>query len=486
MQALQNNQNKATHTSQVISLEQGKLPPQAVELEKAVLGAALQISTATAQIVEIFREENCFYSPQHKAVYDAILSMFKENGSIDLLTVSAKMKKKGTLESVGGDRFLISLTQTVASDSHIEYHCRIIQQMFIKRKSIAMASEILKKAYDDETDIFDLLADSQKQIDDTAEWLVRKKPGDFKSIVDKIFDYKSNSKMGIPSSLTKMQQYTNGYRPGDLIILAARPGMGKTALMLNEAKHQALRGVPVGIFSLEMSDRDLASRMMSEYCEIDSKKITHNQTDEFEKRLMKEKRVEFEKLPIFINDQPGITPMELRLQASKWKRENGVKIIYVDYLQLMNANGKNHTGNREQEISSISRALKAIAKELEVPVMALSQLSRLVENRGGMKRPILSDLRESGAIEQDADMVLFLLRPEYYNIDTWDDDHKTSTKNQAEINIAKFRAGETAAFNVKTQLQYMRFSDLKEFTYDPLPPYTPSPGDFYTDGEIDF
>lgn len=465
--------------TQVISLEKGKLPPQAVDLEEAVLGAALQVKSATAEMVEIFREEpGVFYKLAHQEIYKTLLELYKESEAIDLLTVSQKLKQRGKLELIGGEFYLIELTQKISSAAHIEFHCRIIQQMFVKRRAIQVANEIIENAYQEDTEIFELLADSQKQIDDTAEWLIRKKPGDFKNVVDKIFDHEKNQQAGVPSSLTKLQEHTNGYRPTDLIILAARPGMGKTALMLNEAKYQAMRGIPVGIFSCEMSDKDLAARMLAEYCGIDSKKITHNKTNDFEKRLMEEKRPEFEKLPIYIHDQPAISPMELKLQASKWKRENGVKMIFVDYLQLMQANGKNNTGNREQEISSISRSLKATAKELEVPVMALSQLSRAVEARGGMKRPLLSDLRESGAIEQDADMVMFLLRPEYYKIDEWDDDERTPTNGTAEIGIAKFRGGETASVLVGTNLQYMRFHDLEDFNYPPVPNYTPSADDF--------
>lgn len=438
------------------------MPPQAIDIEQVVLGAALQFSNATGEIVEIFREENVFYSAAHQEIYNALLELFKENEAIDLLTVSQKLKERKKIELVGGEFYLIQLTQKVSSSANIEFHCRILQQMFVKRTAIRVANEIIENAYGEDTDIFELLADSQKQIDDTAEWLIRKKPGNFKTVVDKIFDHEKNLLGGVPSSLEKLQNHLNGYRPTDLIILAARPGMGKTALMLNEAKYQAMQGIPVGIFSCEMSDKDLAARMLAEFCEIDSKKITHNKTTDFEKRLMEEKRPEFEKLPIYIHDQPAISPMELKLQASKWKRENGVKMIFVDYLQLMTANGKNNTGNREQEISSISRSLKATAKELEIPVMALSQLSRAVETRGGMKRPILSDLRESGAIEQDADLILFLLRAEYYKINEWDDDQRTPSKGTAEISIAKFRGGDTGSFLVGAQLQYMRFFNIDE------------------------
>lgn len=461
-------------------LEKGKLPPQAIDLEEAVIGGALQDSMAIAQVVEIFREEHVFYKSQHQEIYFAMLELFKDSEAVDLLTVSQKLKQRGKLDLVGGEYFMIQLTQKVSSTAHIEYHCRIIQQMFVKRKAIQMANEIIEGAYKEETDIFELLADSQKQIDDTAEWLIRKKPGNFKTVVDKIFDFEKNLLDGIPSCLNKLQNQTNGYRAEDLIILAARPGMGKTALMLNEAKHQAMKGIPVGIFSLEMSDKDLASRMLAEFCEIDSSKITLNKLTEFEKRRMQEMRPEFERLPIYIHDQASMTPMEVKLQASKWKRENGVRMIYVDYLQLMSASGKNNSGNREQEISSISRSLKGTAKELEIPVMALSQLSRAVETRGGSKRPILSDLRESGAIEQDADIVMFIYRPEYYKIEEWDDDDHGPTANQAEIIISKFRGGETGSLVVGCKLQYMRFHDLESFEYPQVQSYTPTADEYDT------
>lgn len=467
----------------VIPLEKGKSIPNAVDLEEVVLGAALTFSRSISEIVELFRDEPVFYKAAHQEIYNAMLEMFRENEPVDLLSVSHKLKQRNKIEAVGGDWYLVQLTQKVSSDAHLEHHCRIILQMFVKRKSILVANEILAKAYNEETDIFDLLADSQQEIDNTAQWLIRKKPADFKTIVDSFFDRAKNDVPGIPNSLAKLQYKMNGYRNADLVIVAARPGMGKTALILNEAKHQAKKGIPVGIFSLEMSANDLVGRMIAEECEIDYSKVHKNKLDDFEKRLMNEKRAEFEKLPIHIHDQAGLTPMELKIQAGKWKREHGIKIIYVDYLQLMSASGKNNTGNREQEISSISRSLKGTAKDLDVPLIALSQLSRAVETRGGMKRPLLSDLRESGAIEQDADIVIFLLRPEYYKIDTWDDEDNSPTAGQCEINFAKFRGGETGACIVGCDLKYMRFSDLEEkddfFENLPAPPPYMSPQDAF-------
>jgi replicative DNA helicase len=459
---IQNKSNFRSKESQVISLEKGKIPPQAIDLEEAILGIALQDKYAIGQVVEIFRKEQVFYKTAHQEIYDAMLEMFEESEPVDLLSVVHKLKTRQSLEKIGGEFYLIQLTQKISSSSHIEHHCRIVMQMHVKRQSIRVANEIIENSYNDETDIFDLLSKSQKEIDDVAQWLIRKKPHDFKAVVDSIFDASENNISGVPSSLEKLQKKLNGYRETDLIILAARPGMGKTALLLNEAKHMAKLGFPVGIFSLEMSAKDLGRRMLAEECGIDSSKLTLNRIEDFERKMMNEKRAEFEKLPIYIHDQAGLTPMELKIQAGKWKRENGVKMFFVDYLQLMNASGKNGTGNREQEISSISRSLKATAKDLECPVMALSQLSRAVEQRGGFKRPILSDLRESGAIEQDADVIMFLLRPEYYKTFEWDDEDHSSCRGQAEISIAKFRGGETGQTIVGCDLQYMRFYDLEE------------------------
>lgn len=468
------NINYTNSSNKVVSLEKGKLPPQAMDLEEAILGAALQDKYIIDLIIEIFRDEKVFYKAAHQVIYDAMYEMAVDNQPIDMITVIHKLKTLGKLEAIGGEFYIVELTQKVSSSAHTEYHCRIVMQMHVKRQSIRVANDIIERSYNEETDIFDLLDASQKEMDDVSQWLIRKKPTEFKNVVDSVFEGSENNEAGVPSSLAKLQKKLNGYREEDLIIVAARPGMGKTALMLSEAKHMAKLGHPVAIFSLEMSDKDLVRRMLAEECGIDSSKITLNRLSQEEKDLMAQKRPEFEKLPIFIHDQAGLTPMELRGQASRWKREKGIKMIYVDYLQLMNASGKNHTGNREQEISSISRSLKATAKELGVPVMALSQLSRAVETRGGYKRPILSDLRESGAIEQDADVIMFLLRPEYYKIFEWDDDSRSSCRDQAEIGVAKFRGGETGACVVGCNLKYMRFFDLEEddnfFDSLPVPP----------------
>ena len=440
-------------------MEKGKLPPQAVELEKSVLGMALGYDGA-AELIEILRKENVFYKAEHQAIYDAVVNLYERSENVDLLSVSHELKKQNKLEAVGGQFHLVELTQKVTGSAKIEHHARILQQMFVKRKAIEVGNKIVEGAYDDGKDIFDLMEDTYRDMDHVSDWLLVKKATDFKSVVAKLFLSANNNTAGVPSSLSKLQSKLNGYQKTDLIILAARPGMGKTALMINEAMAAAKQGIPVGIFSLEMSDKQLAGRMLANFCEINVEKVSLNKLDKFEIRLMNEKREEFEKLPIYIHDQPAISPLELKIQASKWKREKGVQMLFVDYLQLMRL--KSFKGNREQEVSECSAALKGIAKELDVPVMALAQLSRAPEIRGGMKRPILSDLRESGAIEQDADLIMFLLRPEYYKIEEWDDESRTPTAGQAEINIAKFRNGKTGSCVSGCKLEFMQFHDLKE------------------------
>ena len=446
--------------SKVITIEKGKLPPQAIDIEEVVLGALMIDKKAVYEVIDILKPE-VFYKEAHQHIFEAIIQLFENNEPIDLLTVSTQLKENSKLELSGGDFYLISITQKVSSSAHIEYHSRLLQQYYVKRESIKVASKIIEQAYEEETDIFDLLSDSQRDMDNVSQWLIRKKPVEFKNIVDTIFEDKEQED-GLPSKLESVQKETNGFTEPDVIIVAARPGMGKTAYMLNEAKHKAKQGIPVAIFSLEMSSKQLTERMLAEECGIDSKTIKNRKWNDFERRLMEKNRVEFEKLPIYIHDQGGLTPMEFKLQLGKWKREKGVKMAFIDYLQLMNASGKNVTGNREQEISYISRSIKGTAKELEMPIMALSQLSRAVESRGGMKRPLLSDLRESGAIEQDADVVIFLLRPEYYRIMEWDDDERSSTIGQCELSFAKHRGGEVFSVVVRSQLEYMRFEDLPE------------------------
>lgn len=457
-------QNQVAHTT-VMSLEKGKIPPQATDLEERVLGAMLIDPDGVNHAVKIIRKQPIFYKEKHQLIYDAILNLFENSDPVDLLTVSDKLKKQEKLEIAGGDFYLIELTQKISSSAHIEHHSRILMQKYTCRETIKFANSMIEAAYDDSTDIFDLLEYTQRGIGDLSKWLLVKPASDFKAVSDEIFEETTRNQAGVPSKLTKFQKQFNGFQSPDLILVAARPGMGKTAYFLNEAKHQAMLGIPVGIFSLEMSAKQLGERMLAEYCGIDSNKIKNKTVSQEEKALMNSKREDFEKLPIYINDDGNLTPMQFKTEAGEMVRKKGVKMIYIDYLQLMKDGGKVSSGNREQEISYISSSIKATAKNLEIPIMALSQLSRAVENRGGMKRPILSDLRESGALEQDADIVIFMLRPEYYKIYEWDDDERSPTRGQCEFTIAKYRGGEAFSCVVRANLKYMRFEDLEEQSF---------------------
>jgi len=457
------NKNK-TDRSSIISLEKGKMPPQAIDLEEVILGAMMIDRQGVYEAIETISDnEDVFYKDAHKYIFMAIYELFSEDVKIDLLTVSDRLKSKAQLDLVGGDFYLIELTQRVSSSAHIEEHCRIIMQFYVQRESIKVASNIIEKAYDPTKDIFDLLEESQKSLDDTSEWLLRKKAETLSSVYDKMIEQGKNPKASVPSKFTKINNRTNGYHPNDLVIIAARPGMGKTALVLNEAKFQAENGFAVGFISLEMSDTELVGRITANEFGIESSRIKQNQLTPSEKEVLMRESEKIKKLPIHIHDGSETTTTEAKTIIGKWVRQEKVRIVYIDYLQLMRGSANNKNGNREQEIAHISRKLKAIAKEFQIPVVALSQLSRAVETRGGMPRPKLSDLRESGAIEQDANVVQFLLRPEYYKIDEWDDEARTPATGQCEIYTAKTREGGLgAAVLDSSELRYMRFKDLNE------------------------
>lgn len=480
--------HKRSNRSNVINLEKGKIPPQAVELEQAILGCAIQFKFAMSEIIEVISDvEDVFYKDEHKYIFKAMMKLFTDNEPIDLLTVSSQLKKMNKLELVGGDFYLIELQSKVSSSAHLEHHCRILMECYVKREAIKVSNNILERAYDESEDVFQLLEHSQRSLDDTSQWLLRKKPEDFKTGYQKFIENSEKSKPGVPSKFSKLAKKMS-YQPGHLIIVAARPGMGKTALVLNEAKHQAKLKIPVGILSLEMTTNELIGRLVSEEFGIDSSRISEDQLTQSEKNVLKIEAHKIQNLPILIHDEGSLSTMSAKTIIGKWVRQFGVKVIYIDYLQLMEVYGKKTFGNREQEISYISRTLKSIAKEFEITIVALSQLSRAVEQRSGMKRPMLSDLRESGAIEQDADKVLFLFRPEYYKIEEWDDDERTPTEGQCEINVAKNRGGEIGAVIVSCNLKYMQFKDLEEpesWNNEPLPNQNPSQAFGIDEGQDD-
>ena len=428
-----------------------KPKPNNLDLEEVVLGVMLSMQRGVAAFVEIVKDTNVFYDPKNAIIYEAILSLYKLSQGVDLLTVSNYLRKKGKLEEIGGSAHLAFLTQKSFTTAFIEYHALILLELYVKRKSIDVGYQLVEKSYEDGVDVFEILDYSYKELDKVSDWLSIKQPKEIGDYLTEVLKPKSE-RAGVPTAVRDINLKLNGYQPSDLVIIAGRPAMGKTAYALSDALHQARLGYPVGIFSLEMSARQLTARLFANYSGIDINKLAFGSLTQSEYDVAAELRSSFSKLPLYIDDEPFLTLLSLKIKAKKWVREKGVKVIYIDYLQLISNNQKGRT--RDQEISEISRTLKGLAKELDIPIVALSQLSRGVETRGD-KRPMLSDLRESGAIEQDADNVLFLYRPEYYGIPQWEDGLPTA--NEVEVIISKFRNGTTGGIITGCQLQYMRF-----------------------------
>ncbi|WP_394773772.1 replicative DNA helicase [Flavobacterium sp.] len=461
----------------IINLEKGKLPPQVLDLEEAVLGAMMIDKKGVDDVIDILQAD-AFYKDAHKFIFEAIVQLFTETQPIDLLTVSAQLKKNGKLDLVGGDFYLIQLTQKIASSAHIEFHSRIILQKFIQRSLIRISSEIIEASYDETTDVFDLLDQAESKLYEVTQGNIKRSSETAQSLVlqakKRIEEIaKQEGLSGVETGFTNLDKLTSGWQPSDLIIIAARPAMGKTAFVLSMARNIAIDfGHPVALFSLEMASVQLITRLISSETGLSSEKLRTGKLEPHEWTMLSTKVKNLEKAPLFIDDTPSLSIFDLRAKCRRLVSQHGIKIIIVDYLQLMTAGGNGKGGgNREQEISTISRNLKALAKELNVPVIALSQLSRAVETRGSSKRPLLSDLRESGAIEQDADIVSFLYRPEYYKIDEWDDDEASPTAGQAEIMIAKHRNGGIENVRLKFIGHLGKFDNLDDFSgnYDDLP-----------------
>ncbi|BFM42034.1 replicative DNA helicase [Flavobacterium sp. CFS9] len=461
----------------IINLEKGKLPPQVLDLEEAVLGAMMIDKKGVDDVIDILQAD-AFYKDAHKFIFEAIVQLFTETQPIDLLTVSAQLKKNGKLELAGGDFYLIQLTQKIASSAHIEFHSRIILQKFIQRSLIRISSEIIEASYDETADVFDLLDQAESKLYEVTQGNIKRSSETAQSLVlqakKKIEEIaKKEGLSGVETGFHNLDKLTSGWQPSDLIIIAARPAMGKTAFVLSMARNIAIQyGHGVALFSLEMASVQLITRLISSETGLSSEKLRTGKLEPHEWEMLSTKVKDLEKAPLFIDDTPSLSIFDLRAKCRRLASQHGIKIIIIDYLQLMTAGGNNKGGgNREQEISTISRNLKALAKELNVPVIALSQLSRAVETRGSSKRPLLSDLRESGAIEQDADIVSFLYRPEYYKIEEWDDDEASPTTGQAEIMIAKHRNGGIENIRLKFLGHLGKFDNLDDFSgsYDDLP-----------------
>ena len=454
--------------STIINLEKGKIPPQALDLEEVVLGAMMIDKKGVDEVIDILNPD-AFYKEAHQHIFEAIFILFENSEPVDLLTVSSQLKKNGKLDLVGGDFYLISLTQKVSSSAHIEFHARIILQKFIQRSLIKISNEIIEDAYDESKDVFDLLDSAESKLYDVTQGNLKRSSETAQELViqakNKIQEIANKEGLsGIPSGFDKLDKLTSGWQPSDLIIVAARPGMGKTALTLSMAKNIAVnQNIPVAFFSLEMASVQLITRLISSETELSSEKLRTGKLEKHEWEALNVRVKGLEKAPLYIDDTPSLSIFDLRAKARRLASQHGIKLIVIDYLQLMTAGGGHKSGNREQEISMISRNLKALAKELNVPVIALSQLSRAVETRGGSKRPLLSDLRESGAIEQDADIVSFIYRPEYYKIDEWDDEDRSPTEGQAEFIIAKHRNGGLDSIRLKFIGHLGKFDNLDNF-----------------------
>tara|TARA_Y100000591_G_scaffold332226_1_gene368792 strand:- start:662 stop:2170 length:1509 start_codon:yes stop_codon:yes gene_type:complete len=453
----------------IVNLSDGKIPPQAVDLEEAVLGAMLIDEKGVNEVIDILSPE-VFYKKSHQLIFESIQRLFRESEPIDLLTVSADLKKNKNFEIVGGDFYLIGLSQKVSSSAHIEYHSRIIQQKFIQRKLITISNEIISKSYNESTDVMDLLDEAESKLYDIAQNNIKGSSETAQNLViqakNRIEEIgnREGSLSGISTGFEKLDRLTSGWQPSDLIIIAARPGMGKTALALSMARNISVqKKIPVAFFSLEMSSVQLITRLISAETGLSSDKLRTGKLAQHEWQQLNVKVSDLESAPLYIDDSAALTIFELRAKARRLASAHDIKLIVIDYLQLMNLGSSNKAGNREQEISTISRNLKALAKELNIPVIALSQLSRAVETRGGTKRPILSDLRESGAIEQDADIVSFLYRPEYYGINEWDDDMKTPSEGQGEFIVAKHRNGALDSIKLKFVANLGKFEDIDSF-----------------------
>lgn len=460
--------------------EHGRIPPQAIDLEEAVLGALMLEQNALTAVIDILKPE-VFYKESHQVIYAAIHRLFAKSEPIDILTVTNELKSSGELELIGGAYFITQLTNRVASTANIEYHARIISQKYIQRELIKISSEIIKDAFEDTTDVFDLLDKAEKNLFAVSENNFRRDYDSMQALVKEAIndiqsarDHDGNLR-GIPSGFTELDRVTAGWQKSDLIILAARPGMGKTALVLSMARNIAVDfNIPIAVFSLEMSSIQLVTRLISSETLLPANKLKKGNLENYEWEQLNAKIGKLVDAPLFIDDTPALSIFELRAKCRRLKAQHNIQMVIIDYIQLMSIGGDNK-GNREQEISTISRSLKALAKELNVPVIALSQLNRSVETRAGSKRPILSDLRESGAIEQDADLVCFIYRPEYYKIDQ--DEEGNSTRGMAEIIIAKHRNGALADVKLQFIDKFAKFLDFEGADFE-IPGDIPSEYDY--------
>lgn len=455
--------SKINDTLTAVSQQKGKMPPQALELEEAVIGALMLEKHAILNVQEVLRAD-AFYKEAHQLIFQAVLDLSARIEPIDMLTVSNQLQKMGQLQAIGGLAYLASLTQKVGSAAHIEFHAKIVAQKYIQRQLIASATEIQEQSFSEDKDVSDLLDFAESEIFKIAEGNIKRDVQKSRDILSKALKaieeagQKPDGMSGVPSGFTEVDRLTMGWQPSDLVIIAARPSMGKTAFVLSLARNIAVdfqNGV--AFFSLEMSSVQLMMRLIIGESGLDSNLIKSGKLTPDQWKHLEASVKPLSGAKLFIDDTPALSIFEFRSKARRLKSQFDIQIIIIDYLQLMTAGTSDGKGNREQEVATISRSLKAIAKELNVPILALSQLNRSVESRGGTKRPQLSDLRESGAIEQDADIVAFIHRPEYYGLTLEEDG--TSTAGLAQIIFAKHRNGAVGDVKLRFRAEQAKFMD---------------------------
>ena len=460
---------------------QGRVMPQAVDFEEAVLGAMILDNNATVNVIDSLRDE-MFYKDSHQKIFQAIYQVFSKRDPVDLLSVSNQLRQNGTLEQVGGAYYLASLTNRVVSSANIEYHARILLEKFIQRKLIEVSTETIRNAYDNSQDVLDMLDKAEQHLFDIAEQNFHQSHQEVSALIQNVLNDLSQMKLsgeklrGLASGFSELDRVTNGWQKGTLNIIAARPGMGKTAFVLSMARNIAVEyKKPLAIFSLEMSATDLVVRLLSAESGFKQNQLKSGDLTDRDWTTLINSTTDLSKAKLIIDDTAGLSIFELRAKCRRFKQQYGIQAVIIDYLQLMTA-GTDMKGNREQEISTISRSLKALSKELDIPVIALSQLNRSVEGRVGAnasRRPQLSDLRESGAIEQDADIVMFIYRPEYYKLETFEDG--SSSAGMAELMIAKHRNGATRDIRLRFIADYAKFCDTEAKVEYSTPDHIPDP-----------
>lgn len=447
--------------------DMGRLQPQARELEEAVLGALLLEKDAYSIVSDILKPE-CFYEKSHELIYTAVRDLAMRQEPVDMMTVVEQLKRMGSLDLVGGPVYISELTNKVASTAHLEFHARIIAQKYLARELIRFSATVQDKAFDETVDVDDLMQEAEGSLFEISQRNVKKDVMQINPVIKdalKMLERAANQEggmSGLRSGFDGLDKITSGWQNSDLVIIAARPAMGKTAFVLSMAKNMAVNyNIPVALFSLEMSNVQLVNRLIVNVCEIPGEKIKSGRLENYEWEQLDFKIKELYDAPIYVDDTPSLSVFELRTKARRLVREHNIQCIIIDYLQLMNASGMNF-GSREQEVSTISRSLKGLAKELNIPIIALSQLNRGVEARQGIegKRPQLADLRESGAIEQDADMVCFIHRPEYYKI--YEDEKGNSLVGLAEIIIAKHRNGAVGDVRLRFKSEFAKFMNIED------------------------